>query len=381
MILMDVERTLSELVAINSVFPKEDKVAIYLEKELKMQNFKTTRQYVENGRFNLFAERGRGKKSILFYGHMDTVPVYGKWKRSPLTLTKSKGKLLGLGSQDMKAGIAATMESVKGFENKRIKLLFCVDEENISKGAWAAVKGKKTWFKDVGLMISGEPGNSKENHGGVNKPTLGRRGRCVLSIHINGRSAHGALSGRGESALEAAAQIATHITGMRLRKHKELGDESLFVRKLESASTSLSIPDHAYMELDIHMVPPTTINGIRKNVETFITGLKRRGILHNGITVKVSLRKRDTPYLEPYVTDMKNNEVKKVLKTIEDNFGNPKINYGMSVADENAFANEMHFPVMAIGAEGGNAHSANEWISRESIHDLVRLYKSIITEF
>lgn len=366
---------LRNLVAIDSEFYKEKKIGAYLEKLMRSWGFTTKRDYLTKDRFNVLAEKGSGKKAILFYGHMDTVPLYGTWKSDALKLKESGDKLYGLGACDMKGGLAAMIESVKDVKGRKLKLLFCVDEENISAGAWHVVKNQRKWFSDVNLIVTGEAGVTDKNSGGSGVVTLGRRGRCVIVIEVKGISSHGAEPEKGISALNEAAKIALNITKLELRKHKKLGKESAFIREIRSRSTSLSIPETAYLEIDLHLVPPSTSSAMLRRVERFIAKLSKDGVLTKGTKTNIYIAKRDTPYLEPYEVNTKNPSVQKILGMLNRRYGKITISYGLSVADENVFASELGVPVITMGPEGGNEHTANEWVSKSSLKEMVSIYK------
>ena len=184
---MEVEDILKRLVSINSVFGNEKNIGVHLESSLNRLGFRTRRQYFADNRFNVFAERGNGDSSTLFYGHMDTVTAHGDWKSGPFDFRREGDKLHGLGAGDMKGGLAAMLKSLESDNGNRIKVLICGDEENFSEGAWTAVKERK-WFNDVDFMISCEPGDSKRHNGGAHVVTVGRRGRVVIEAAVYGLS-------------------------------------------------------------------------------------------------------------------------------------------------------------------------------------------------
>lgn len=309
---------------------------------------------------------------------MDTVPEYGDWTSSPFALRRKGDRLIGLGSCDMKGGIASLLSCLTDSRGGRTKLLFCVDEENISRGAWNALRKRRGWFRDVKMVVSMEPGSSDSHSGGVRVVTLGRRGRAVISIDVLGVSAHGAMSDAGINAIHEAAKIASRTGEIRLKRHSKLGRESVFVRRIEGASTSLSVPERAHMELDFHLVPPSTTTEAKRSVEGWIRGMRSRGLLEKGTRVVVSVKKRDTPYIQPYAVSAANTRAGRVLRLIKDNFGEPIINYSLSVADDNIIANTLRVPVLTIGPMGGNEHAAGEWVSARSLGELSRLYSLMI---
>lgn len=379
------ESILKNLVAIQSVFPDEKNVALWTENFLKKNGFEIQKHKIANGRWNILAERGKGKSSLLFYGHMDTVPVYGNWDTNALELVAKGDKLYGVGACDMKGGLAAILNAVASVKtDKKIKILLGVDEENISEGAWKAVLEKKAWFKDVAAILVAEPGASATQTGGINVVTLGRRGRIVFSVEVFGKSAHGAHPKKGINAINEAARLTLALEKIKLQKNPLLGEGTLFVRKFDSQSTSLSIPDYAYLEIDRHIVLPETINSAKSQLEKLIQKLYKTNKLSKNSDGKIiiSVKKRKTPYIEPYITKNDNPFVKNILGLIKNNFARDLIiNYGKSVADDNIFATQLNVPVVTIGPMGGNIHGANEWVSKESLNDVSKLYKLIIESF
>ncbi len=379
------ESILKNLVAIQSVFPDEKNVALWIEDFLKKNGFKIQRHKITNGRWNILAERGKGKSSLLFYGHMDTVPFYGNWDTNALKLVAQGDKLYGVGACDMKGGLAAILNAVTSVKaDKKIKILLGVDEENISEGAWKAVLEKKAWFKDVAAILVAEPGASATQTGGINVVTLGRRGRVVFSVEVFGKSAHGAHPEKGINAINEAARLTLALERIKLQKNPLLGEGTLFVRKFDSQSTSLSIPDYAYLEIDRHIVLPETINSAKSQLEKLIQKLYKTNKLSKNADgkIKVSVKKRKTSYIEHYITKIDNPFVKNILSLIKNNFARDLIiNYGKSVADDNIFATQLDVPVVTIGPMGGSIHGANEWVSKKSLNDVSKLYKLIIESF
>ena len=378
--LMEVEDILKKLVSIDSVFGYEKAIGIYLESSLTQLGFKTRLQYFAEGRFNIFAERGNGNSSMLFYGHMDTVTAHGKWRGGPFDLRKEGDKLYGLGSCDMKGGIAAMLKSFESDSGNKIKVLLCGDEENISEGAWAAVKDRK-WFSDVDFMISCEPGDSKHHNGGAHVVTVGRRGRVVIEADIYGLSSHGANPQRGINAIDEAAKIALSTNSFKLRTHRELGEENIFVRKITGNSESaLDLPDTAHIEFDIQLVPPSTTKDAMERVNLLVERLHSKGRLNPNTKVVVRIKKRETPYIEPYIDDLNNPKIKKVLDLIRQNLRAPLLNYGSSVADDNILANSFGKPIVTIGPTSGNLHAPEEWTSLKSLRELAKIYRIIENE-
>ena len=361
---------LSKLVSIDSIYPNERKLAIFLEKELKKRRFSVSRQKISSDRFNLLAVRGDRGKPIMFYGHMDTVPIYGKWKTDPFALCEKGDHLVGLGAWDMKSGIAAILSAVdKVDDDRRIKIVFGVDEENISEGAQAIIKSR--FLDDVDGVIVTEAGNSGNIALGPRMVTLGRRGRAVYLIEVSGQSAHGA-SGKGINAALVAARIVQTLEKQKMRSHKLLPKANQFVRKIHSEVEGLTIPDKAIIELDRHLVPPETFESVLVELNESVDSFRAEGV-----HIHVSLKERRTPYLLPYVSDRNDPFVRTVCEAVKARYKKVAYNYGLSVADENVFA-AAGLPVATIGPVGDLDHSADEWVSKKSFLELIDVLRIII---
>ncbi len=363
---------LRKLVSIDSVFPNERAIGIELEAHLKRAGFSVQRQEISPGRFNILAERGTEGKPALLYGHMDTVPAAGRWQRDPLSPHEDGDKLYGLGAWDMKAGVAAILKAVEGGGKRKVKVVFGVDEENASAGAQAVARGG--FLDDVeGVVVTegplgpGAPGVLR----GPMTIGLGRRGRAVYEIQVEGEPVHGA-NGTGTNALVVAAGIAEFLTAQKMRGHALLPPASQFVRSMHSDSAGLTVPDKAVLELDRHLVPPETFESVLAELRDALRQFEK-----GGARVSVALKKRETPYLAPYVTDASGAFVKRVRGVVERKHGNAHSAYGLSVADENVFASK-GLPVVTIGPDGGNEHNPGEWVSKKSYLELIEVLKGII---
>ena len=96
------------------------------------------------GRKNLLAAipgSGRGR-SLLFNGHMDTVPPgHGAWTGSPWSGLLRDGRLFGRGSIDMKAGIAAQFSVLCALRKAGIRMAGDVFAESVVDEEWGGGGG------------------------------------------------------------------------------------------------------------------------------------------------------------------------------------------------------------------------------------------------
>jgi len=371
---------LKKLVSMNSIFPNERPLAEFMEQQLQERGFRTKRIYISENRFNVVGERGAEGKPVMLYGHLDTVPVYGKWSSDPLIMREEGGKLHGLGIYDMKAGLATILSACQVKTERRIKVAFGVDEENISEGAWAIVKDG--FLKDVEAIIVPEINDSPGNIPGTVGIMLGRRGRAVYRISVPGRSSHGAHIEDGISAISEASRLVLELEkwNSSLGDHPKLPSPSQFIRKIYSESTSLSLPEEAVIELDRHLVPPETTESVLSGLRVSIGALYEKGMFKeiDGKRIRVEPAERKTPYLDPYLIPEDLEVVKKLKDSIESEKAKMVFTYGASVADENVFAAQ-GVPVVSLGPEGAQYHSADEWVDKKSFERLIKIYSRFIS--
>src|SRR5260221_8795930 len=132
---MTTQQLLEKLVSIPSVFPNEEKISVFIVDYLQHLGFTVKKVPTEKTRNNIVATFGKSKKYLGFYGHMDTVPRES-YKDAYRVIKKGK-RVMGLGTEDMKGGIAAILKTAEfAVKNKLpVKIIIGVDEENISQGA------------------------------------------------------------------------------------------------------------------------------------------------------------------------------------------------------------------------------------------------------
>lgn len=351
---------LSKLVAIESIYPNEKRIGEFLYKYLLDIGFVVEKQSVSENRFNLLAEKGNGKKSLLFYAHMDTVPVVNRenWKTNPFKVSEKNGKYFSLGAYDMKAGITAILNAVQR-SKEYVKVFFAVDEENISLGAWQAVKKRKDFFKNVELIISAEP-----NMGlGLNSITTERTGRYIFQIDFKGKPEHIINYKKAIDAIELLGEFIENLYSQRNRLFNDK-QTVVQVRKVEGESVGMSVCGQATIEVEVLAGSKDSLQSVKHNLQ--------------GLTeARVFLRPRKTPYLQGYSfrSFSYRREIAEIIKRYTGK--NMKLHSRKSVADDNVLAT-LGIPVITWGPSGGNAHSANEWVNAGSLNKLTDMFTVLL---
>lgn len=359
---------LQKLVEIDSVFPNEQRMSLFLQEYLEKIGFSVEVIPTDKSRNNLIATYGRSENYLCFYAHMDTVPRDEKGELEPYKLIIKGDKAFGLGAEDMKGAIVNILYTAEyAVEHKLpMKIIFAVDEEYISRGAHDLVNSKK--LHDVGFLVSGESGQIKD----FKQPfsvVYGRKGRMLIEMEVSGKKSHAADSNHGKNAINDAALLINALSKTHLKRNKYLGETEFVFQSIHSNTTSFSIPDKCVVSCSVLSVPGVNYEIVAQKIKSIARSLK--------VAVNVRLVERETPYGDAYEVDRKGTFLKKIEKEV---FSPNRVTpiYTGSVADENIFANRLNIPVISVGPIGGGGHTKDEWLSIKSFHKTKDIYKSIL---
>jgi acetylornithine deacetylase len=177
------------LINIPSVTGSEKAVLEELEKILSGMNMPLEREFVEEGRWNLYSG-WTDRTEVVFCTHVDTVP--------PFFPAQLDGDLLrGRGACDTKGIIAAMLAAGDTLikDGHHPAFLFVVGEETDSIGAKTAAASDRR----AEYIIVGEPTD--------NMLARGHKGVVSYTLTVTGSAAHSAYPDRGISAIHDLLEI------------------------------------------------------------------------------------------------------------------------------------------------------------------------------
>ncbi len=158
---------------------------------------------------NLIATLGSGPGGLVLAGHTDTVPYdQGAWRFDPFRLTEADQRLYGLGTSDMKAFLALTIEACRGLRaaelHEPLVILATADEETSMSGARALVERQRPHARHA---VIGEPTGLR--------PVRMHKGIFMERIRLHGHAGHSSNPALGNSALEAMHRVIGSILAWR----------------------------------------------------------------------------------------------------------------------------------------------------------------------
>lgn len=259
-------RLLSGLVDIPSVFPEEEEIMLFLEREYATLGLTPKRIDVAERRFNLLCTIGSGSPRLCLNAHADTVPANGE---STPTARVEGDLVYGLGSCDTKGSIASMttafleLAADRDKLNSTVDLLISVDEEGDGTGVKTAIsQGYKCDY-----AIVGEPT-------GLNIVSA-HNGLLFLKLTTLGKSAHGCHPTVGINAVERMMSLLEELRGavMVFSEHPLLGGPSLNLGEIHAGDRPNRVPDKCVARIDIRFPPPATneqaLAAARKVIEQY----------------------------------------------------------------------------------------------------------------
>lgn len=208
-------------------------------------------------RYNVHARfKGSGGPSLLFNGHMDTMPAgdESEWTSPPHAAELRDGKLYGLGSTDMKGGLMAAVMALKLLQDAGEELPGDViissvcDEEGGGNGSiQAAMQG----IKADGVVVC---------ECSADELILAHMGFVFFRVSIKGKAVHSGGKWKGVSAIDKAVKIMAALNELEhnwlLRyKHPLLPAPNLNVGVIKGGTAGSTVAGDCLFETCVHYLP------------------------------------------------------------------------------------------------------------------------------
>ncbi|MBK5253175.1 MAG: M20 family metallopeptidase [Peptostreptococcaceae bacterium] len=373
---IDVVKIASDMVKIPSysfMERQENNVANYIYEFFKSNNIDVKKVYVDEGRPNVIAKiPGKGGKSLMLSGHIDTVPPYDMV--DPFSGEIENGKLHGRGSCDMKGPIAAMMVAMKTINESDVVLdgdLYfsaVIDEEEKGSGIESLIKE----WPDIDAVIVGEPTQLNI--------CLGHKGLEWIKVEITGKKVHSGNMKDGVNAINMAVRFLTYIEDVYSkeilkRKHKILGEATINIGTINGGDQPSTVPDKCVIGIDRRFVPGETKEQVYDELKEIIEKLS---VIYPGFNAEVTnlFNDENFPSHLPFCTDENSdivNSIKKAMK--ETGVNNKEVKAFAAWSDAGMLSEKTNSKCIVLGP--GNlalAHSAHEFIETSELIEATKIY-------
>lgn len=364
-----------KLISINSVSGNENNIANYISNklfEIGLDVNLSNSGYENVGPSVSAILRGQNEgPTILLIGHMDTVQVMRGWETDPFSPVVQGDKVYGLGSCDMKGGIAAILETLNRIVESNIKLngniavAFVSDEEILSRGTYQLLKsGLKA---DMAIMAECR----------FDEAAIGFRGRYSINVIVSGETGHASKYPYvGESAIINASRLAVEIEKLPTLVSPVLGEGTWCIRHIEGGiKSTLNVPDRCELFADRYTTPGETFETCKAQI---LDAAEKLGIKDK---VDVELVPRDLPYMEGFEISKEHPIVTTIQEKYKEIVGKElPLGYDKSVCDSNFLVNIGNIPTITFGPSGENMHQSNEYGYISQVKASADIYFEVIKD-
>jgi succinyl-diaminopimelate desuccinylase len=375
---------LSDLIAINSVGPKNDGPgergkAAYLESLLKKMGFKDTGNYPApdksapgGSRPNLVARIPGKDRSRTFWviAHMDVVPEGDrkKWHTDPFKAAVKDGKVFGRGSEDNLQGLISGLTMARAFIETEITppvdiaLAFVSDEETGSAyGLGYLLQNHEKLFGKKDLIVIPDAGESDGSMIEIAEKSI-----LWLKLTTIGKQVHASLPQLGINAFRAASKLVVMLD----RLHQDFpGKDTLFeppistfepTKKEANVPNVNTIPGEDVFYLDCRILPDYKIEAVIRAVREISDQVEKEF----GVTIEISSEQKEQA---APATDVKAPVIGLLQKGIREIYGIDPRPQGIGGGTVAALFRRKGYPVVVWSKLDDMAHQPDEYCRIENL--------------
>ena len=337
--------------------------------------------HVYDDRWNVLGRfGGRGGPSLLFNGHVDTMPPGERadWSFDPHGAHVSDGRVWGLGANDMKGGLMAALMAPRlvreaGFTLPGdVTVLSVVDEEGGGNGT-------------LGALMEGVTADGAV----VCEPTSlavtgAHMGFLFFRVDVTGRALHSGSKWLGVNAIEKAMILIEALQDLERRwlmehRHPLLPPPTINVGVIEGGTAGSTVPDRCTFRLCLHYLPSMERDKVVADVEEALR-LRSRGdawLAENPPRTAIYQEGR------PFEMDLSHPFVETVRGCVEAATQRRAVVNGSPAGnDARLLRNIGKMPTVIVGPGPlANCHRPDEWLPLEEYFQSIVAYAMLILEW
>ena len=364
---------LQNLLKIKSISPNDMGCFDVIEKELRELGFNCERINYLNVE-NLYATFGNSGKLFCFLGHTDVVPTgpEEKWKYPPFSATIEGDILYGRGAADMKASVAAFIESAKEFINSsskinfRLGFLLTSNEEGTAKDGFIDQIIKKMINDNeiIDFCLVGEPTSSKKV---ADCARIGRRGSLGGHLKIFGKQGHIAYPEKVINPILLSGDLISNLKNKIWDNGNDAFDPTSFQISNISSGTGAHnvVPGELELTFNFRFSPESSEESLKSEFESILN--------EQGLNYDLEWELNGLPYYtkDNFFINIVSNSVKEVTNYM------PELNAKGGTSD-GRFVALMNSEIIELGPVNKSIHQIDEHVKISELWTLKDIYKQIL---
>ena len=299
---------------------------------------------------------GNKNPKVVLLTHLDTVWPIGSFD----PLWQIDGDVLrGPGTFDMKVGFIQGLFALKGIKDIEgsVALIATTDEETGSKTSRELIEKVSKDASAVLVLEASQDGKVK----------IGRKGTAMYVIKAVGLASHAGLE--PEKGINATVEIAAQILKLKDLESKEHGT-TVVPTLLKGGTTANTVPAEATLEIDARSFSQSDLERVDRAIRSLTAQTK-------GAKLEIS-GGLSRPVLETSSTK----ELYEIAEVVAKELGLAPLGaVQVGGASDGNFAAAAGARVLdGLGAIGGGAHAAHEWVSISAISKQIKFLNAFIKE-
>lgn len=285
---------------------------------------------------------------IIFCTHIDIVPA------DDYQIIEDEKYLKGRGSFDMKGSVATCIELFKNINTKKKIALFITSDEEMTGNC--AKKLLEIYNSDLAIVPDG----------GKNYQIIEEeKGQLQLKISIKTKSAHASQPYKGQNAVIELYNIYNKlINKYPLPKSDDDYKTSINLSMINGGEALNSVAENASMYIDIRHTKKDTKEKILAFLNKIAPTAKIEIIHENNL----------------FETDINNINIKKYIE-ISKRILNQEVEIIKTSATSDAiYFSDKNIPTILTNPVGDYPHSPNEYVEKESLYNLYKIWKEFLEE-
>jgi glutamate carboxypeptidase len=293
---------------------------------------------------------------VLLLGHFDTVFPVGTTRTRPFTVRRDVAT--GPGVCDMKGGIVQMFTALRLVEDtSSVGVLLTCDEETGSVTSRPLIEAEARRSAAVLVCEAATP----EGH-----VKVARKGGSVYSLTIHGRAAHAGVE--PQRGVNATVEVAHQVLALGALGVADSGGTSVTPTLLSAGTTTNTVPDSASLAVDVRAWTRDELERVDVAIRRLVPFLSEATLaVGGGINRYPMSAELARPLLE-------------LARTTARRLGVAELQgaYAAGASDGN-FTAALGVPTLdGLGAVGGGAHSADEYICLDRMPERAALLAGLL---